>query len=143
MEINQTSFYGFTQSTDAAEMLKKTKLMVWDEASMEHRHFFEALDRSIVAVMGPELASQSTWLVCGDIRQVPAVVPKESIAQVIRAVLRKSPLMWSRIQLMQLTTNMRVKTRADAGQAEEASLLDACGKSLLAIGDGVIRSVCA
>jgi len=41
---------------------------------------------------------------------------------------------------MQLATNMRLKTRADAGQAEEASLFDAFGKWLLAIGDGVIRS---
>ncbi|OSX74863.1 hypothetical protein BU14_0263s0001 [Porphyra umbilicalis] len=140
IEINQTSFCGFTQSTDVAKMLKKTKLIVWDEASMAHRHCFEAVDRSIVDVMGPDVASQITWLVCGDFRQVPAVVPKGSIAQIIRASLRKSPLMWSRFTRMQLTTNMRVKTRADAGQAEEASLFEAFGKWLLAIGDGVIRS---
>ncbi|OSX72107.1 hypothetical protein BU14_0466s0006, partial [Porphyra umbilicalis] len=139
IEINQTSFCGFTQSTDVAKMLKKTKLIVWDEASMAHRHCFEAVDRSIVDVMGPDVASQITWLVCGDFRQVPAVVPKGSIAQIIRASLRKSPLMWSRFTRMQLTTNMRVKTRADAGQAEEASLFEAFGKWLLAIGDGVIR----
>jgi len=35
---------------------------------------------------------------------------------------------------------MRVKTRADAGQADEVSLFEAFGKWLLAIGDGVIRS---
>ncbi|OSX79796.1 hypothetical protein BU14_0071s0050 [Porphyra umbilicalis] len=140
IEINQTSFCGFTQSTDVAKMLKKTKLIVWDEASMAHRHCFEAVDRSIVDVMGPDVASQITWLVCGDFRQVPAVVPKGSIAEIIRASLRKSPLMWSRFTRMQLTTNMRVKTRADAGQAEEASLFEAFGKWLLAIGDGVIRS---
>jgi len=107
---------------------------------MAHRHCFDAVDRSIVDVMGPRMASQITWLVCGDFRQVPAVVRKGSIAQIIRASLRKSPLMWSRFARMQLTTNMRVKTRADAGQAEEASLFEAFGKWLLAIGDGVIRS---
>jgi len=121
-------------------MLKKTKLIFWDEVSMAHRHCFEAVDRSIVDVMGTEVASQITWLVCGDFRRVPGVVPKGSIAQIIRASLRKSPLMWSRFTRMQLTKNMRVKTRADAGQAEEASLFEAFGKWLLAIGDGVIRS---
>ena len=49
-------------------------------------------------------------------------------------------MMWSRFTRMQLMTNMRVKTRADAGQAEEASLFEAFGKWLRAIGDGVIRS---
>jgi len=73
IESTPTSFCGFTQSTEVAKMLKKTKLIVWDEASMAHRHCFEAVDRSIVDVMGPEVASQLTWLVCGDFRQVPTV----------------------------------------------------------------------
>ena len=140
IEINQTSFCGFTQSTEVAKMLKKTKMIVWDEASMAHRHCFEAVDRSIVDVMGPEVPSQISRLVCGDFLQVPTVVTKGSIAQIIRASLGKSPLMWSRFMRMQLPTNMRVKTRADAGQAEEASLVEAFGKWLSAIGDGDIRS---
>ena len=128
IEINQMSFCGFTQSTTIAKMLKKTKLIDWEEASMAHRLGFEAVDRSIVNVIGPEVASKITWLECGDFRLDLAVVPKGSIAQIIRDSLRKAPLLWSRFTRMQLTTNMRVKTRADAGQAEGASLFVDSGK---------------
>jgi len=107
---------------------------------MAHRQCFKAVVRSIVDEMGPEVASQITWLVCEDFRQVSAVIPKGSVAHIIRVSLRKSPLMWSRFTRMKLKTNMRVNTREDVGQAEEASLLDAIGIWLLGIGDGVIRS---
>ena len=53
IEINQTSFCGFTQSTDVSKVLNKAKLIIWDEASMAHRHCFEVVDRSIVHVTGP------------------------------------------------------------------------------------------
>jgi len=81
IEINQTSFCGFTQSTNVSKVLKKEKLIIWDEASMAHRHCFEVVDRSIVHVERPYVASQITWMVCGDFRQVPTVVPKGFIAQ--------------------------------------------------------------
>jgi len=68
IEINQMSFCGFTQSTTIAKMLKQTKLIDWEEASMAHRLGFEAVDRSIVNVIGPEAASKITWLECGDFR---------------------------------------------------------------------------
>ncbi|KAL6525099.1 hypothetical protein OROMI_030692 [Orobanche minor] len=37
--------------TEMTELLKKTKLIIWDEAPMTHRYSFEALDRSLKDVM--------------------------------------------------------------------------------------------
>ncbi|KAL6521972.1 hypothetical protein OROMI_031849 [Orobanche minor] len=37
--------------TEMTELLKKTKLIIWDEAPMTHRYCFEALDRSLKDVM--------------------------------------------------------------------------------------------
>jgi len=134
------SFCGFTQSTAVAKILKKTKLMVWDEASSTHLHCFECADRRNVDKMRPEVLSQVTWLVRGVFRQAPAVVSKGFRAQIIRAYLRNSPLMWSRSMSVQLTTKLRVKIRAYACQALEASLLHSFAKRLSSIGTGVIRS---
>ena len=68
------------------------------------------------------------------------MIPKGSIENIIRASLRKSPLMWPCFTGMKLTTKMRAKSRADSGQGQEARLFEAVRKWLLDIGDGVFRS---
>ncbi|OIW15606.1 hypothetical protein TanjilG_08182 [Lupinus angustifolius] len=40
------------QGTELAELLKKTKLIIWDEAPMSHKFCFEALDKSLCDIMG-------------------------------------------------------------------------------------------
>lgn len=40
------------QGSEPAELLKLTKLIIWDEALMAHNFFFEALDKSLRDIMG-------------------------------------------------------------------------------------------
>ncbi|XP_076923355.1 uncharacterized protein LOC143585454 [Bidens hawaiensis] len=46
-------------NTDVSELLKKTSLIIWDEAPMIHKHAFEALDRTLKDVMNVDLANTS------------------------------------------------------------------------------------
>ncbi|XP_076893888.1 uncharacterized protein LOC143546019 [Bidens hawaiensis] len=46
-------------NTDVYELLKKTCLIIWDEAPMFHKHAFEALDRTLNDVMNGDSANKS------------------------------------------------------------------------------------
>jgi len=35
-----------------ADLLRQTKLIIWDEAPMSHRYTFECLDRTLKDIMG-------------------------------------------------------------------------------------------
>ena len=45
--VNEDSVCDIKQKTQLAEFLCATKLIIWDEAPMAHRHCFEALDRTL------------------------------------------------------------------------------------------------
>ncbi|XP_076948110.1 uncharacterized protein LOC143620292 [Bidens hawaiensis] len=68
-------------NTDVYELLKKTSLIIWDEAPMIHKHAFEALDRTLNDVMNGDSANTSESLFGGkvvvfggDFRQILPVV---------------------------------------------------------------------
>ncbi|XP_076934493.1 uncharacterized protein LOC143600803 [Bidens hawaiensis] len=68
-------------NTDVSELLKKTSLIIWDEAPMIHKHAFEALDRTLKDVMNVDLGNTSGTLfggkvvvLGGDFRQILPVV---------------------------------------------------------------------
>ena len=45
--INETPFCNIKKNSPLAEVLRRTKAIVWDEVSMSHKRLFEALDRSL------------------------------------------------------------------------------------------------
>ncbi|CAH9070565.1 unnamed protein product [Cuscuta europaea] len=80
---NEDSTCNIKQSSALAELLVKCKLIVWDEAPMVNKHFFEALDRSlrdILRYQNPrsfELPFGGKRVVFGgDCRQIILVIPK-------------------------------------------------------------------
>ncbi|KAF1884440.1 hypothetical protein Lal_00028318 [Lupinus albus] len=40
------------QGSELAELLKQTKLIIWDKAPMTHKFLFETLDKSLGNIMG-------------------------------------------------------------------------------------------
>ncbi|XP_076925669.1 uncharacterized protein LOC143588594 [Bidens hawaiensis] len=63
--INLTEDSQCQGNTDVSELLKKTSLIIWDEAPMIHKHAFEALDRTLKDVMNVDLANTSGSLFGG------------------------------------------------------------------------------
>jgi len=47
----QSSICNIEKGTELAELLKQTKLIIWDEAPMAHKFCFEALDKSLKDIM--------------------------------------------------------------------------------------------
>lgn len=47
ININEESMCSISADSDLADLLRQTKLIIWDEAPMVHRHCFEAFDRTM------------------------------------------------------------------------------------------------
>jgi ATP-dependent DNA helicase PIF1 len=99
--VNETSTCArIKPKSDLTQLLIRTKLIIWDEAPMTHKHCFEALDRSMSDVMRLEIGTGG-WhmpfggkviVFGGDFRQVLPVVPKGCRQDIVRASLSSSYL---------------------------------------------------
>ena len=49
--LDEYSVCGIGNKSDIAELIRHTKLIIWDEAPMQHRFAFECLDRSLRDIM--------------------------------------------------------------------------------------------
>lgn len=83
LNITEESTCEIKQGTHLAELLKKTSIIIWDEAPMANRNCFEALDKSLRDIL--RFTNQNsnekpfggmTVVLGGDFRQILPVVPK-------------------------------------------------------------------
>ena len=92
INLNEDSVCSICPNSDLGALLRQTKLIIWDEAPMTHRHAFEALDMSLRDVMclnNPDNAELQfggmTVVFGGDFRQILPVIPKGSRQDVVNA----------------------------------------------------------
>ncbi|XP_063904727.1 uncharacterized protein LOC135123780 [Zophobas morio] len=111
------------------QVLKETKLIVWDECTMAHKGGVEALSKTLRDIReNGSLMGGVTVLLAGDFRQTLPVVPRGTRADEVRSCL-KSSYLWPQIKKLALKTNMRVLLGDDATVGEFA-------QTVLQIGDG-------
>ncbi|XP_044735689.1 uncharacterized protein LOC123297922 [Chrysoperla carnea] len=111
------------------QILKQAKIIIWDECTMAHKKFIEAMDRTLQELRkNSEIMGGALLILSGDFRQTLPVIPKSTSADEINACLKKSHL-WPQVQILQLTKNMRVELSRDETTAQFA-------KILLQIGEG-------
>jgi ATP-dependent DNA helicase PIF1 len=113
LNIDKDSVCNINAQTNLAELICKSKIIVWDEAPMGHRFQLEALDRSLRDITGIDKAfGDKSIVLSGDFRQCLPVIPNANRAEIVDASLNRSYL-WQFIKVMQLTENMRVKLSRD------------------------------
>ena len=113
--INDTSTCNIAKGDHMHGVLKETKLIIWDEAPMQHHYGPEAVNRTIQDLLNNKddpnqkdrLFGGITILFVGDFRQTLPVVPRGSRAQIVDASLRRS-MLWEHIQVLHLKQNMRL-----------------------------------
>lgn len=109
------------------------RLIIWDEAVMQHRYGPEAVDRTLRDLRDDDRPFGGITVVFGgDFQQILPVVIKGSREEEVTACLRRSPL-WNDIHVLHLQQNMRVRHDDDA---------DAFARWLLDIGHGRLRDIC-
>ncbi|KAL3024818.1 hypothetical protein AAZX31_04G146800 [Glycine max] len=120
--IFEDSTCNILQGSQLAELLNQTNLIIWDEAPMAHKYFFQALDQSKVIVFG------------GDFRQILPVIPRGSRSDIINATIN-SLYLWPSCEVLTLTKNMLLQGNAQSIDDQETTKF---AKWILDIGDGVI-----
>ncbi|GAU50219.1 hypothetical protein TSUD_408980 [Trifolium subterraneum] len=123
--------------SDLADLLRATKLIIWDEAPMAHKYTFEALDRSLKDFMSntsnsTEIFGGKVVVFGGDFRQILPVIPRGSRSDIVHSSLNASYI-WDHCKVLTLTKNMRLN---QGSTPEENKEIEAFSKWLLLVGEG-------
>ncbi|KAF7807461.1 ATP-dependent DNA helicase PIF1-like [Senna tora] len=144
LNIDGNSTCHIVQGSDLAELMVHTKLIIWDEAAMTHRHCFEALDRSLRDIMHSQNAALAKHpfggkvVVLGsDFRQILPVIPRASREDIVLASLNSSYL-WPSCKVLSLTKNMRLY---QGYSVEENSSISRFAEWIFKVGDGNIGNI--
>ncbi|XP_061370705.1 uncharacterized protein LOC133313356 [Gastrolobium bilobum] len=134
IQITEDSTCNIKQNSTLAELLSKTKLIIWDEAPMVHKFCFEALDRTLRDVLScVDMPFGGKVVVLGgDFRQILPVIPNGSRQDIVHATINSSYL-WSHCHLLSLTKNMRLNSGSSSNNLLE---IKEFSEWLLKIGDG-------
>lgn len=139
--LDDFSVCSIGQNSDIAELIKQTKLIIWDEAPMQHRYAFECLDRSLKDIMrsvdyarGEMPFGGITVVLGGDFRQILPVIPLGDRSDIVGACITRSRL-WYLCHIFLLSKNMRLKEGESSQEIED---LRNFAKWVLQIGDGQV-----
>ncbi|PPQ72835.1 hypothetical protein CVT24_012881 [Panaeolus cyanescens] len=134
--LHHESTCSIRKDSDRADLLRKTSLIIWDEAATQHRHAVEAVDRTLRDICGIDKPFGGiTVLFGGDFQQTLPVV-RGNAADIIDATLLQSTL-WRNMQVLHLRQNMRLG-QTEADQHYSSWLLDiGHGRHLAA--DGTLK----
>lgn len=128
------------QKTELVELLKLTDLIIWDEAHMANKFFFEALDKSLKEIISENTqASQNIFggkvaVLGGDFRQTFYVIPRGSRSDIIHAIINVSYIGYH-LNILKLTKNMCFQSGATTSTKEEIRFFL---EWILEIGDGTM-----
>jgi primosomal protein N' len=93
LTTSATPFCNISKQSNFAEVLKDTKLIVWDEITMAHKGGVEVLNRSLKDIRENKmLMGGVTVLLAGDFRQTLPVVPKGTRTNEVKSCLKRSTL---------------------------------------------------
>ncbi|XP_071694640.1 uncharacterized protein [Rutidosis leptorrhynchoides] len=143
------SFCRILPNSHLAGLIRRAKLIIWDEAPMVKRICVETLDRSfrdICRSINPNSMDTpfrgKIIVFGGDFRQVLPVVTHGKREDIVNATLNSSNL-WDHVTVLKLTQNMRLSTASlNTSNAESHKKLEDIRKFadwLLDIGDGNIN----
>ncbi|XP_074351859.1 uncharacterized protein LOC141691008 [Apium graveolens] len=139
LKLDENCSAGLRHGTDISELLQRTDLIIWDEASMQHRHAFECVDRSLRDIMSAIDKSRAkkpfgglTIVFGRDFRQILLVIPKASRVEVVCSTLNKSKL-WESCEVFLLKQNMQLN--AGNSDLENKTIADFSTWQLV-VGDG-------
>nr|XP_043611614.1 ATP-dependent DNA helicase PIF1-like [Erigeron canadensis] len=125
INIFENSICSIEPNSELGALIKKTKLIIWDEAPMIHKHCFEALDRKMRDILrstysnSEETVFGRKMVVFGDdFRQILPVIPKGSRSNIVNASLNSSYL-WQHCQVLKFTVNMRLRVGCQETDVEE------------------------
>nr|GEW41954.1 ATP-dependent DNA helicase PIF1-like [Tanacetum cinerariifolium] len=130
-----------TADSDLADLIRETKLIIWDEALMINRLAFEAFDRTLRDIAtgthtpnSDNVFGGKVVVFGGDFRKILPVIPNGSRQDVVHASLSSSYL-WNHCTVLKLTQNLRLHVGSNPADVEE---INGFAQWNLNIGEGKI-----
>ncbi|XP_074356261.1 uncharacterized protein LOC141695959 [Apium graveolens] len=116
IDVNENSTCNIPQQSYLAELIIQTDLVIWDEAPMNYKYIFEAVNRSFRDLIRHIDVSNlekpfggKTVLLGGDFKQVLRVLPKKGREDIVMASINKSYL-WDHCTVFRLEKNMCIES---------------------------------
>ena len=130
--IDESSVCRMPRNSQSAKLFNQAKLLIIDEVSMGHRHWYEAVDRTLQDVQKkPGIPFGGlTVLFSGDWKQILPVVKHGGRIETVDACLKQSYI-WQHVTELTLSKNMRLE--ANHENQEFASYLIDLGNGRLPI----------
>lgn len=115
LSLNPESTCPIHKEGPLAALMRNTRLIIWDEITMQHQYAAEAVDRTCRDLLDtPDQPFGGITIVFGgDFQQILPVVPQGSREDIVSATLLRSDL-WKHIKVLKLIQNMRVADTPDA-----------------------------
>ena len=134
LNMYNDSTCNISKRSDLAELIRHTKLILWDEAVMVKRDVFEAVDRTFRDILDRDDVPFGGVVICfsGDFRQTLPVIPGANRAEVVNSCLKNSRL-WQHIRVLKLTENMRLRSSTLSDGDRERNRIFA--QRLLSVGE--------
>ncbi|GJS35610.1 ATP-dependent DNA helicase PIF1-like protein [Tanacetum coccineum] len=108
INIVEDSLCTISADSDLADLIRETKLIIWDEAPMVNRHCFEAFDRTLRDIatgtynsFSDKVFGVKVIVFGGDFCQILPVIPNGTRQDVVHASLNKSYL-WDHCTILSI-----------------------------------------
>jgi hypothetical protein len=133
LKLTENSTCSIYKQYNLTGLIAEARLVIWDEAPMPHRHYFEAFDRTLRDLLDNDQdpIGDKVFVFLGHVRHILSVVVRGMLADTIDACIKPSPL-WYHFTHLHLTENMRVSCAANEQSA--ADIADS--EFLLEVGEG-------
>ena len=111
LDPDEESTLAISAQSALAKLIRRSQVLMIDEATMLDRYQLEALDRTLRFLEGDEETpfGGKILILAGDFRQCLPVVPGASRAGTIKHCINRSHL-WTHFKVFSLTQNMRVRS---------------------------------
>lgn len=120
LQLGKDSVCGIRKGTYLVELMCKADLIIWDEATMVHKHAFEALDRTFKDMMSNpiKIFGGKTIVLGGYFRQILPTTPEGTRKMTVDASINRSKL-WRYFRIFSLGENMRIISGVSSATKEK------------------------
>ncbi|XP_022027999.1 uncharacterized protein LOC110929180 [Helianthus annuus] len=146
IDIENDSCCSIDYGSNLAQLINAADLIIWDEAPLQHRYAFEAVDRTFRDVCRDNMVDArhrvfggKVVVLGGDFRQILPVVPHAPRSQIVASVVNKSDTIWNACKVFHLTTNMRLNNPNISGDSLEK--MKTFSNWILAMGAGRLPTI--
>ncbi len=114
ISCHKSSICNISKTSEHADLIHMTDLVIWDEAPMQHKHVIEIVNHTFKDLCDSQKPfSGITFVFGGDFKQILSVIVYRGRAQVVGACLQCS-ILWRSITILHLHQNMQLNIEIEA-----------------------------